>query len=136
MTQNLLQVVLSLVAVIGLFLVMAWLMRRFAQGPGMGARHIKILSAINLGTKEKLLVVDVEGQQLVLGVTGQQISTLHTFAQPAITVDDKKPASDFSKKLQTILSRTNLNRTVLNPVGISAANIDSEKNNPANVSEH
>lgn len=105
MASNLIQVIAALGAVIGLFLVMAWVMRRFAQGPGMAGGHMKILSAMSVGTREKILVVDVEGQQLLLGVTGQQISTLHTFSEPAITVKEKHTVSDFSQKLQSILTR-------------------------------
>ena len=106
MTQNILQTLLGLAAVIGMFLVMAWLVRRFSQGPGFGGKHLQLLAGISLGAKEKLLIVDAGGQQLLLGVTGQQIRTLHTFAEPVIKQEAKPSASDFAQKLQSILRKS------------------------------
>lgn len=40
-------------------------------------QDIKILSQMPLGTKEKLLLLQVNEEILLIGVTAQQISTLH-----------------------------------------------------------
>jgi flagellar protein FliO/FliZ len=106
MTQNILQIFIGLIAVIALFLATAWLMRKFAQGPGVGGKQIQLLAGLSLGTKEKVLLVDAGGQQLLLGVTSHQISTLHTYAQPVVDLSEKSGASDFALKLQSFLKKT------------------------------
>ena len=122
MTQNLFQVFIGLAAVIALFLVTAWLMRRFAQGPGVGGKHIQLLAAMNLGTREKLLLIEAGGQQLLLGVTSQQISTLHTFDEPAVITNEKPSGSEFSRKLQSLLKRSSLS----DPQPHQSAKLDDE----------
>lgn len=67
----------SLVLVVGLILVIGWLYAR-AQGiRGGNNGAISIVAAQSLGPKERILVVDVAGEQLVLGMTPTQIRTLH-----------------------------------------------------------
>lgn len=78
-TPGLMSVAASLLLVIGAILVLGWLYTR-AQGlRAGGAGPIRVLAAQALGTKERIVVVEVGGTQLVVGVTASQISTLHTF---------------------------------------------------------
>lgn len=81
----------------GLFVVLAmivaagWLLRRLQQragmGPGgLGRRRSQVITVVAqqmLGAREKVVVVDVEGTWLVLGVTQQHVQTLHTLPRPA-----------------------------------------------------
>ncbi|GCB05837.1 flagellar biosynthetic protein FliO [Ralstonia sp. SET104] len=78
----------------GLFVVLAmivaagWLLRRLQQRAGMGpgARRGQVITVVAqqmLGAREKVVVVDVEGTWLVLGVTQQHVQTLHTLPRPA-----------------------------------------------------
>jgi flagellar protein FliO/FliZ len=43
---------------------------------------LKVVTSLNLGSKERLVVVQVGKKQLLLGVTGQQINILDTLAEP------------------------------------------------------
>ncbi|CAJ0785588.1 Flagellar protein FliO [Ralstonia condita] len=78
----------------GLFVVLAmivaagWLLRRLQQRAGMGpggrrSQVITVVAQQMLGAREKVVVVDVEGTWLVLGVTQQHVQTLHTLPRPA-----------------------------------------------------
>jgi flagellar protein FliO/FliZ len=40
---------------------------------------IVITHQMNIGAKERLMCIDIDGKQLLLGVTPYSISTLHTF---------------------------------------------------------
>ncbi|MBL1828569.1 flagellar biosynthesis protein FliO, partial [Klebsiella pneumoniae] len=44
---------------------------------------ITVVAQQMLGAREKVVVVDVEGTWLVLGVTQQHVQTLHTLPRPA-----------------------------------------------------
>ena len=96
-------VILALLGIVALIVGLAWMVRRVGGLNAMGMRGMKIVAVLPLGTREKLALVDVKGQQLLIGVTAQNISLLHTFDQPVITEDDSP--TDFAKKLQGLLAR-------------------------------
>ena len=72
----------GLLLVLGLILGLAWLLKRM---PGSGfrpAEGLKLVASLNVGAKERVVVVDVNGQQLLLGITAGGISTLHQLPEP------------------------------------------------------
>lgn len=79
-TPSMARLLFGLVAVLGLLALCAWLIRRGGFAAQAGA--IKIIAQCPVGTRERVMVVQVGDQQLLLGVTPQQISLLHTLPQP------------------------------------------------------
>ena len=72
----------------------------------MQSSGMKIISSLPLGTREKLVLVEVGGKQLLLGVTSSQINTIHVFDDPLMIAEKTQhPASDFSQKLMAILQK-------------------------------
>lgn len=72
----------ALLLVLGLILGLAWMLRRL---PGAGfrpAEGLRVVTSLQLGAKERAVVVEVGGQQLLLGVTAAGISRLHELPQP------------------------------------------------------
>lgn len=68
----------ALLVIIGMILFCAWLLRRLGPaGLGSAGQHLKIVAAKALGAKEKVVIVEVDGTWLVLGVTTGGISKLH-----------------------------------------------------------
>lgn len=102
---SLLNLALGLVLILLLIFALAWLARRMGQGGMLSNSHIKVMAAMPLGTRERLLVVDVAGQQLLLGITATQINTLHVFAEPVIDKNQAMGHSEFGKKLIAILQQ-------------------------------
>lgn len=99
---QILQVVLALVFILGLLLSLAWVARRSGWLPGRsGSTGLKILGMQNLGNRGSIALVQIEDTRLVLGVTTQQITLLHTL--PA----NKHPDSpeNFADTLGKTLSR-------------------------------
>lgn len=79
-TSSIWKVVLSLIFVIAFIPACLWLMKRFQFAQmKLGQSDIKIISAQSLGAKEKLMLVEVEGERLLIGVTPQTISHLRSF---------------------------------------------------------
>ncbi len=50
---------------------------------GIPQRRIRVLESVSVAPRQKLLLVRVKDQELLLGVTAQQINTLGTFAASA-----------------------------------------------------
>ncbi|WP_082926678.1 flagellar biosynthetic protein FliO [Cupriavidus sp. D384] len=81
---SLAQAGLGLFAVIALILGMAWVARRVGLvRHGAGTASIKVVNSLALGTRQKVVTVEVGDTWLVLGVSPNEIRPLHTLpAQP------------------------------------------------------
>ena len=96
--SNIWQVALALIVVVGLVFVLGFVARRLqgVRQPRAGAQ-IQILESAMLGAKERLVLVEVAGQQVLLGVHPQAITTLMDI--PSVTA--VKPQVDFDEVLKT-----------------------------------
>lgn len=66
-----------LILTIGVILVCAWMFRRLSVGYSNQQQvPMRVLSVLNVGPKEKVVVVQVEDQRLVLGVTPGSVTAL------------------------------------------------------------
>jgi len=70
------QLTLGLVVVLALAVGLSWLLRRHVLPRG-GA--IRVIGGLPLGSRERLLLIEVDETRLLIGVTTQQIQTLHVF---------------------------------------------------------
>ncbi len=81
-TPGMFGAVMALLAVLALIVGLGWLLKRL---PGTGfrpAEGLRVVASLNVGVKERVVVVDVNGEQLLLGVTSAGISHLHRLAEP------------------------------------------------------
>jgi len=102
-SSYLIQVLFGLFFVLALVFAIAWLIKRVGHGTLVGGQQMQVLSSLPLSTRERVLLVDVAGQQLLLGVAPGRISTLHTFAEPVVDVNTRGAAPDFGKKLRELM---------------------------------
>ncbi len=98
-TGYLLKLGAALFLVLMVFIAFAWIFRRLNQLPA-GHHGLRIVSGLNLGGKEKLIVVQVGEQQLLLGVSQNGISKLHLL-QDRISETSQSRENDFSALLKT-----------------------------------
>ncbi len=103
--SHLLSVTLALGFIVVLILGASWFIRRFGAGGFIQNSQMKILTSLALGTRERLILVDVAGKQLLLGVTATHISCLHEFEEPVILAESSAPNSEFGRKLMEILQQ-------------------------------
>ncbi|ETX10894.1 flagellar biosynthesis protein FliO [Marinomonas ushuaiensis DSM 15871] len=80
-TSSLWKVVASLVFIIAFIPACVWLMKRFQLAQmKLGQADIKVVSVQSLGAKEKLMLVEVEGERMLIGVTANTITHLKTIS--------------------------------------------------------
>jgi flagellar protein FliO/FliZ len=103
--SHLLNVTLGLAAIIGLIFVLSAFVKRFGAGTFATNSQLKILSSLPLGTRERIVLIDAGGQQLLLGITPTSINTLHVFTEPVVIDNKSEVQSDFSQKLMAILQQ-------------------------------
>ncbi|MBD2784841.1 flagellar biosynthetic protein FliO [Xenorhabdus sp. DI] len=114
--QSLMQVSSALGGILLLIFFMTWLIRRLGIAPAKSKNHrlLNVKASCSLGPKERVVVVEVEDNWLVLGVTSQQITMLHQMPAPSDNVDnvDKKRAPKslpFGQMLKNTLQRKRKN---------------------------
>ncbi|WP_407351620.1 flagellar biosynthetic protein FliO [Luteimonas sp. R10] len=94
----------ALVLVLGLIVGLAWLLKRMPGGGFRQADGLRIVASVQLGAKERALVVQVGNDQLLLGVGPGTVRTLHRLPQPlpeapAAQMPQFKKLPDFSQLL-------------------------------------
>lgn len=95
----------SLILIVAVIFVVAWLYKKIQGTSHNNGGHIRVLAAQPLGPKERVIVVEIAGQQLVLGVTANQIQMLHVLQQ-ALDTDSSSLQSGFAERLRTIIKGT------------------------------
>ena len=89
-TANIFTVLLSLMLILGGFVAVAWLVRRYLPGVGkQGA--VKVVGATMVGPRERVVVVEVDGTWLLLGVGAGQVRLL-----------DKRPKPDSALREESL----------------------------------
>lgn len=73
---------LALLAVVAVILLCSWLLRRIGPSRHWQGQSLKVVGSTLLGPRERVVIVEVQGTWLVLGVTASQISQLHALPAP------------------------------------------------------
>ena len=101
--DQLIEVTIALLGIIALIYGVAWLIKRNRNLMPSTGIPMKTLGVLPMGVKEKVILVEIGGKQLLLGMTANSINTLAEFDEPVVTapIDQETP---FSKKLKELLN--------------------------------
>lgn len=77
----------SLIVVVAAILLCGWLWSRGQRLRGGAGGVFDIVASQALGPRERILVIEIAGRQLVLGMTASQINTLHVFDEPVVQTE-------------------------------------------------
>ena len=109
---GLLQAGFGLAMVLALIFLFAWVARRFGLQQTGSGRLLKVVSSAMVGQRERVVVVEIGGSWLVLGVAAGQVRALHTMPAEKISEADATPAMSritatgaFSQKLLESLNK-------------------------------
>jgi len=102
------QVSTMLAVIVLLILACGWLAKRLGFAPKTAnSQALKISASVQVGRQERVVIVDTEDARLVLGVTAQQITHLHSL--PPQTQETQPPAppapQDFRQLLHNFVKR-------------------------------
>jgi flagellar protein FliO/FliZ len=62
-------VLLSLALVVGFIFAAAWVVRRLPMGLGRATGPLKVLAALPLGPRERLVLVEARGEEILIAVS-------------------------------------------------------------------
>jgi flagellar protein FliO/FliZ len=71
-----LQMVFGLLLVLGLLLGTLWLLKRISQPRGHVAGLLRVVAGVAVGSRERVVILELGNSWLVLGVAPGQVSTL------------------------------------------------------------
>jgi len=85
---------LALGLVVGLILLLAWVMKKLSG--------LRTVASLAVGPRERVVIVDCGGQQLLLGVTQHSVNLLHTLPEPLL---DAPTQAGFAELLARLKAR-------------------------------
>ena len=101
---TLLKMTVAMVVVLGSIWALSTLLRRF-RVPSLQAKNgMSLVSSFNVGQREKLIVVQVGDEQLLLGVTSSKISKLHVLPKP-LDLEGGSGSQSFKETLNAAMNR-------------------------------
>ncbi|UQB41679.1 flagellar biosynthetic protein FliO [Thiomicrospira microaerophila] len=101
------QIMVSLLLVLLIIFFGAWLLRRFGRFASVADGKLMVLGAVSVGQRERIMLIQVGDDQLLIGVTSSKISTLHKLEQPVDLASEQQVNTvsthqtvSFTKRLQ------------------------------------
>ncbi len=101
-----LQMVFGLVLVLALLLGALWLLKRISQPQGGTAGLLRVIAAVAVGSRERVVILELGNSWLVLGVAPGQVSTLAEIPRQEVPTSVKSTAGrDFPAWLKQMVER-------------------------------
>ncbi|WP_017902267.1 flagellar biosynthetic protein FliO [Pseudomonas asplenii] len=106
MAGQLAQLVLGLLLVLVVIFALAWMVRRVQQaGPAGKAQVIELIGSRALGPRDRLVLVQVGKEQILLGLTPGTITPLHVLKEPVQVSNGEPAAPEFAQRLMELLGK-------------------------------
>ena len=110
---SLLQTIFALVFVLALLIGLAWFMKRYGPKTLGGNSKMRVVSSLNLGGRERIVLVEVADQWIVVGASPGRINALATLPRqegepPQLAAAQHGPAAaNFSEWLKQTIEKRN-----------------------------
>lgn len=100
------QLVFGLLLVLGLIFFLAWLLRRVQQaGPAGKGQVIELIGSRALGPRDRLMLVQVGNEQILLGLSPGTITALHVLKEPVQVPSTEKATPEFAQRLMELMGK-------------------------------
>jgi flagellar protein FliO/FliZ len=110
-TGSYFQAALALSLIVALLAGTAWLARKVSGGKRFGQGGMKVIGGVALGPRERIVLLEIGDEWLVIGVVPGQIRTLHRMTKGNALPEDGLPAASaeipFTQWLRSISDRRN-----------------------------
>jgi flagellar protein FliO/FliZ len=100
------QLVLGLLLVLGLIFLLAWLLRRVQNAAPGNGQLIEILGSRTLGPRDRLLLIQVGKEQILIGHSPGSIEALHVLAEPVdVPANARQATPEFAQRLMELMGK-------------------------------
>lgn len=107
------KMLLGLMVVVGLILILTKWLKQMQMVKGFKGQNIEFQHSVQVGAKEKLVIIKVDGKRLLLGVTASQINLIERLSDEELVSDSDHLNSnnnDFASKLLTLIQGNKSNK--------------------------
>jgi len=109
---SLMQTIFSLALVIALLVGLAWLLKRFGPKTVTGGTTVKLVGALSVGARERILVVEVGDQWIVVGASPGRMNALATMQRQEMSEADLAsatplPGANFAEWFKQTIEKRN-----------------------------
>ncbi len=102
-SESLLRLAGGMLLVLALVFVVAWLLRRLQRLQGLRPGAMRVVAGLAVGQRERLLVVQVGDEQLLIGVAQGRVEKLHQLAVPLEAATASSARGGFAGELRRLL---------------------------------
>jgi flagellar protein FliO/FliZ len=105
---KLVETLLGLLLVLALIFVLARVLQRMQGSVSGGNTVMRVVSSLNIGTRERILLLKVADKHILVAATPQTVSPLHVFDEMPADLPEASPQSTgFAGLLQSMSSGEN-----------------------------
>jgi flagellar protein FliO/FliZ len=90
-TGGVLKMIIGLVVVLAVMALITWLLKRMVPGVGSKQSVIKIVGGVSVGSRERVVVLEVSGRWIVVGVAAGQVSRLANLESGSMKISESIP---------------------------------------------
>ena len=101
--SNYVQMLFGLFAIVVFIFAVAWLIKRMGTLNPNQSNNLRIIAGLSVGQREKIVVVQIMGEQLLVGITQSNIQLLSKLENP-IPESNMNSLSGFQEKLQSAMT--------------------------------
>ena len=101
---SLMQLTLSLIAIVALILAISWVMKRLKLAGSRGTGEIAVVDELNLGPKDRIVLIRVGESQVLVGIGASGMVELTPLTVP-IALKGVTQATPFAERLRDFMRR-------------------------------
>lgn len=110
-SSRIINVSIGLIFVLFMFFLLAFLLKRMPTFQSNRNNCLNIIETLYLGSNERILLLQVGKQQILVGANSQKIETLHVLTE-AIDVKPESPKKPFKEQLANMIAKKSMQGSV------------------------
>lgn len=92
-TGGVLKMALGLAVVLGVMAVITWVLKRMMPGVGNKQSVVRIVGGVSVGSRERVVVLEVAGRWIVVGVASGQVSHIANLEMGSASLAESNPTN-------------------------------------------
>ncbi|MEQ1766320.1 MAG: flagellar biosynthetic protein FliO [Methylotenera sp.] len=90
-TGGVLKMVIGLAVVLGVMALITWVLKRLVPGVGNKQSVVRIVGGVSVGSRERVMVLEIAGRWIVVGVASGQVSRLANLEANSSKIEEAIP---------------------------------------------